>query len=452
MKMELTVNGKLYRTEVPPMKPLLAVLREDCGLTGAKEGCGEGECGACSVIMDGRLINACLVPAFQADGREILTIEGLGSSEKMDALQRAFVTAGGVQCGFCTPGMILAARALLEETPEPSEEEIKIALSGNICRCTGYEKIYDSVKLAAAEGYAKTCGKRSNLCRGEIPPKTAEGGGVYFTPTTLAEALDVYDKNRDATLIAGATDIIPDMRGGKIKPLKAIDLMRLTELQVISKEGGVIRVGSCVTNGDLLRSAAIKKYLPALWTAAARSGAPAVQNRATVGGNLATASGAADLPGLLLALNANVITESVNGAREMTLEKFIRGYRDPDLEANEIIREILIPQPKENSHQKFYKRGSRKALTLSRISLGIYAEITGGIVEEFRVGAGSMSPIPIRLPKLEAAVRGQRITPELIALAAETAENEVSPRKSPAWRKAMTANLVRRFFDELEKE
>lgn len=452
MRMELTVNGKLYRTDVPPMKLLLAVLREECGLTGAKEGCGEGECGACSVIMDGRLINACLVPAFQAAGREILTIEGLGSSKKMDALQRAFVTAGGVQCGFCTPGMILAARALLEETPEPSEEEIKTALSGNICRCTGYEKIYDSVKLAATEGYAETCGKRQNLCHGEIPPETAEGGGLYFSPTTLAEALEFYDKNRDAILIAGATDIIPDMRGGKIKPLKAIDLMRLAELQVIGKEDSVIRVGSCVTNGDLLRSAAIKKYLPALWTAAARSGAPAVQNRATVGGNLATASGAADLPGLLLALNASVVTESVNGAREMTLEKFIRGYRDPDLEANEIIREILIPQPKENSHQKFYKRGSRKALTLSRISLGIYAEITEGIVEEFRAGAGSMSPIPIRLPKLEAAVRGQRITPELIALAAETAENEVSPRKSPAWRKAMTANLVRRFFDELEKE
>lgn len=452
MRIELTVNGKLYRADVPPMKLLLAVLREDCGLTGAKEGCGEGECGACSVIMDGRLVNACLIPAFQAAGREILTIEGLGSSEKMDALQRAFVAAGGVQCGFCTPGMILAARALLEETPAPTEEEIKTALSGNICRCTGYEKIYDSVKLAVAEGYAETCGKRQNLCRGDIPPETAEAGGLYFSPTTLTEALTFYDKNRDAVLIAGATDIVPDMRGGKIKPLKAIDLTRLTELQGIGKEGGLIRVGSCVTNGDLLRSAVIKKYLPALWTAAARSGAPAVQNRATVGGNLATASGAADLPGLLLALDARVVTESVNGAREMTLEKFIRGYRDPDLEANEIIREILIPQPKENSCQKFYKRGSRKALTLSRISLGIYAEITGGVVEEFRAGAGSMSPIPIRLPKLEAVVRGRKITPDLIALAAETAENEVSPRKSPAWRKAMTANLVRRFFDELERE
>lgn len=445
MRIELTVNGKLHRTDVPPMKPLLAVLREDCGLTGTKEGCGEGECGACSVIMDGRLVNACLIPAFQAAGREILTIEGLGSSDKMDALQEAFVTAGGVQCGFCTPGMILAGRALLEENPDPGEDEIKIALSGNICRCTGYEKIYDSVRLAVAAGYPETLGQRANLCGGEFTP---EAGGQFFSPASLAEALDVYDKHRDATLMAGTTDIVPDLRSGKINPKSAIDLTRVPELRGIGKEGARIRIGACVTNGDILRDAIIKKYLPSLWTAAARSGAPAIQNRATIGGNLATASGAADLPGLLLALDASVVVESVNGAREMTLEKFIRAYREPDLEPNEILREILIPEPKINSCQKFYKRGSRKALTLSRISLGIYAEITDGVIEEFRAGAGSMSPVPIRLPKLEATVKGQKITAELISLAAETVRNEVNPRKSPAWRKAMAANLVSRFFDE----
>lgn len=450
MKIELTVNNKLYRADVPPMKLLLGVLREDCGLTGAKEGCGEGECGSCSVIMDGRLVNACLIPAFQAAGREILTIEGLGSSENMDALQQSFVEAGGVQCGFCTPGMILAARALLEENQAPAEDDIKTGLSGNICRCTGYEKIYDSVKLAIEKGYTKTLGKRENLCGGEIPPETAEGGGVFFSPASLAEALEIYDRNRDALLMAGTTDIVVDIRNGKISVNKAIDLTRLPELRKIRREGGAIRIGACATNGDLLRSGVIKQYLPALWIAAERSGAPAVQNRATIGGNLATASGAADLPSILLPLNASVVVESVNGEREMTLEKFARAYRKPDLEANEILREILIPEPKPNSCQKFYKRGSRKALTLSRITLGVYAEITDGVIEEFRAGAGSMSPVPIRLPKLEAAVRGRKITPELAALAAETVRDEVNPRKSPAWRKAIAANLVRRFFDELE--
>lgn len=452
MRMELTVNGRLYRSDVPPMKLLLAVLRENCGLTGTKEGCGEGECGACSVIMDGRLVNACLVPAFQAAGREILTIEGLGSSENMDLLQQSFVAAGGIQCGFCTPGMILAARALLEENPAPTTDEIKTGLAGNICRCTGYQKIYESVEMAIEKGYTNTFRQRGNLCSGEPPAVAHSGDELFFSPLTLSEALEIYDQNRDATLMAGTTDIAVDIRNGRIKPKKGIDLMRVPELQGISKEGDRIRIGACATNGDLLRSAVIKKYLPALWTAAAKSGAPAVQNRATVGGNLATASGAADLPSVLLPLNASVIVESVDGAREMTLEKFVRAYRDPDLAENEILREILVPEPKPGSRQSFCKRGSRKALTLSRITLGIYAEISGGVIEEFRAGAGSMSPTPIRLPKLEAAVKGQKITPELVSLAAETVRDEVNPRKSPAWRKAMAANMVRRFFDELGRQ
>lgn len=449
MRIELTVNGKLERVDVPPMKLLLAVLREDLGLTGSKEGCGEGECGACSIIMDGRLINACLVPAFQAAGREILTIEGLGTSEKMDILQKAFVTEGGVQCGFCTPGMILAARALLEENPAPSQEEIKIALSGNICRCTGYEKIYNAVDKAVADGYADTLKTRANLCAGDLPNGMDDTGSAFFSPTTLTELLELRAAHPDAVLIAGATDIVPDMRGGKMNPVKAIDLNRVPELQGIAKTGDNITIGSCVTNGDILRSPIAKKYLPALCTASARSGAPAVQNRATVGGNLATASGAADLPGVLLALDASVVVESLDGRREMSLLKFIKGYREPDLKPNEILREIVIPAPKENSVQRFYKRGSRKALTLSRISLGVYAEITNGVIEEFRVGAGSMSPVPIRLPQLESVVKGQKITPELVEKAAQTVYAEVNPRKSPAWRKTMAANLVRRFFDEI---
>lgn len=449
MRIELTVNGKLYHADVPPMKLLLDVLREDLGFKGAKEGCGEGECGACSVIMNGRLVNSCLIPAVQASGSEILTVEGLGTSENMDVLQRAFVTEGAVQCGFCTPGMILAARALLEENPTPSETDIKIALSGNICRCTGYEKIYGAIKKAVDDGYCATFRARENLCSGELPSPASGDEKNCFMPESLAEALETLDKNPDAALLAGATDIVPDIKNDKFHSIKIMDLSRIPELKGINKTGDVIRIGSCATNGDILRSAVIKKYLPALWEASSRSGAPAVQNRATVGGNLATASGAADLPSILLPLDASVVVESVSGVCEMKLEKFIRGYRDPDRGPNEIIREITVPVPSENSVQKFYKRGSRKALTLSRISLGFYAEFEGGVIWEFRAGAGSMSPVPIRLPKLEVLLRKKRLTSELVDEAAETARNEVSPRKSSEWRKAMTANLVRRFLEEL---
>ena len=450
MRIEITVNGKLLRADVPPMKLLLAVLREDFGFTGSKEGCGEGECGACSVIMDGRLVNACLVPAFQASGSEILTIEGLGTSDNMDLLQKAFVSEGGVQCGFCTPGMIMAARALLEENPAPTLDEVKTALSGNICRCTGYEKIYDAIGRAIGDGYCAALGKRQNLCEKTLPEPITESEKNFMTPENLKEALEMLNANRESHLLAGTTDIIPDMKNGRFHAEKVIDLSRVKELKGINKTGNFIRIGSCATNGDIIRSGIIKKYLPALHDASSRSGAPAVQNRATIGGNLATASGAADLPSILLPLDAKVVLESIAGTRTMTLEKFIRGYRDPDRAANEILKEILVPVPKENSVQKFFKRGSRKALTLSRISMGFYAEIEDGVITEFRAGAGSMSPIPIRLPKLEASLRGKALTEETIDTAAETARQEVNPRKSPAWRRAMTANAVRDFLNEIK--
>ncbi len=146
---ELTINGKKRKVETTPSIRLLDLLRDDLHLTGTKEGCGKGECGACTVIMNGELIASCLVLAPQADGAVITTIEGLGKGENLDPIQEAFVETGAVQCGFCTPGMILATKKLLEENSHPDEEEIKRGISGNLCRCTGYQKIFDAVKLAA---------------------------------------------------------------------------------------------------------------------------------------------------------------------------------------------------------------------------------------------------------------------------------------------------------------
>src|SRR5579863_1045598 len=133
----LTVNGQPRAVSVWPMARLLDVLREELGLTGTKEGCGEGECGACSILLDGRLTNSCLVPAVQADGAEITTIEGVASGEELDRVQQAFVECGGAQCGICTPGMIMAAVSLLRANPQPSEADIRNGLAGNLCRCTG---------------------------------------------------------------------------------------------------------------------------------------------------------------------------------------------------------------------------------------------------------------------------------------------------------------------------
>ena len=144
----LLVNGEPFAVDAYPMERLLDVLRHDLQLTGTKEGCGEGECGACSVLLDGGLVNSCLVPALQADGAHVRTIEGVAAGEQLHAVQQAFVEHGGAQCGICTPGMVLAAVSLLERTPQPTDADIRAALAGNLCRCTGYTKIFEAVLRA----------------------------------------------------------------------------------------------------------------------------------------------------------------------------------------------------------------------------------------------------------------------------------------------------------------
>ena len=146
------VNGEALTLDAYPFARLLDVLREELGLTGTKEGCGEGECGACSVLVDGELVNSCLVPAAQVQGADIRTIEGVADGERLHAVQRAMIECGGAQCGICTPGMVLAAVNLLRQKPQPSEADIREGLAGNLCRCTGYTKIFDAVVQAVREG------------------------------------------------------------------------------------------------------------------------------------------------------------------------------------------------------------------------------------------------------------------------------------------------------------
>jgi aerobic carbon-monoxide dehydrogenase small subunit len=149
VKLSFSVNGAPRAVDVPPLKRLLDLLREDLQLTGTKEGCGEGECGACSVLIDGELVNSCLVAASQVEGARVTTIEGIGAKDRLEPLQRCFIDHGGAQCGICTPGMIVAAQRFLDSGKEPTDGNIREAIAGNLCRCTGYQKIVDAIADAA---------------------------------------------------------------------------------------------------------------------------------------------------------------------------------------------------------------------------------------------------------------------------------------------------------------
>lgn len=450
MHIELTVNGELRSADVEPMTRLIDIIRNDLRLTGTKEGCGEGECGACSVIMDGRLVTSCLVPAIQAAGSSITTIEGIGTPERPSDLQVIFNEEGAIHCGFCTPGMIVAAHSLLERNPEPNDDEIRQELSGNICRCTGYGSICGAVARAASEGYGHRIEPAANLCKSRSPVFTEDEAGRYFTPKTLDEALGILNDHPGLLILSGCTDILVDTRSGRTTADRAIDIFGIPELHRIYKgDDGYIHIGGSVTNDELDNSPLINELLPALAYCARRCGGPAIQNRATVGGNLCTASGAGDLPVVLLAFDALVLLAGADGTTRMRTEDFVTGYRQTTLKPNQIVQEILIPLPAPGSRQAFFKRGSRKALTLSRVSLASYLELEQNRVRVLRFAAGSMSPIPRRLKRTEEALMGKTFDAALIERAGDLAAEEISPRKQTAYRKKITGNLVRRFFEEI---
>lgn len=450
MHIELTVNGELRSADVEPMTRLIDIIRNDLRLTGTKEGCGEGECGACSVIMDGRLVTSCLVPAIQAAGSSITTIEGIGTPERPSDLQVIFNEEGAIHCGFCTPGMIVAAHSLLERNPEPNDDEIRRELSGNICRCTGYGSICGAVARAASEGYGHRIEPAANLCKSRSPVFTEDEAGRYFTPKTLDEALGILNDHPGLLILSGCTDILVDTRSGRTTADRAIDIFGIPELHRIYKgDDGYIHIGGSVTNDELDNSPLINELLPALAYCARRCGGPAIQNRATVGGNLCTASGAGDLPVVLLAFDALVLLAGADGTTRMRTEDFVTGYRQTTLKPNQIVQEILIPLPAPGSRQAFFKRGSRKALTLSRVSLASYLELEQNRVRVLRFAAGSMSPIPRRLKRTEEALTGKTFDAALIERAGDLAAEEISPRKQTAYRKKITGNLVRRFFEEI---
>ncbi len=156
-KIRFTINREIKEIEVEPSKTLLKMLREDLDLIGVKEGCGAGECGACTVMVDNKPVNSCLILAIEADGKKIVTIEGLSDGINLDPLQESFIKHNALQCGYCTPGMIISARALLNRNSDPSEEDIKEALAGNLCRCTGYQRVIDAVLDAAGKGRGNKC-------------------------------------------------------------------------------------------------------------------------------------------------------------------------------------------------------------------------------------------------------------------------------------------------------
>jgi xanthine dehydrogenase small subunit len=447
-----TVNGQPVEAAVPGGRRLLDVLRLDLGLTGSKEGCGEGECGACSVLLDGEVVDSCLVPVCQVEGREVRTVEGLATGGRLDPLQAAFVEAGGVQCGICTPGMLMAGRAFLDSGnagATPTDAAIREAIAGNLCRCTGYGRIVEAIRLAA-EGRVSTMTAPDAMAAplaGTDRRLQDLGDPEADTPRTLAEAYALLADGGRRPL-AGGTDALVERTAGIADPRGYLDLAALDELRGIRVLDGALILGAATTYAELRRDPLIAEHASVLAEMSAEVGAAQIQNRGTLGGNIATASPAGDSLPVLLALDAEIVVGGVRGERTLPAASFFPAYRRTALAADELILRIRIPLVPDRT-VAFRKVGTRRAQAISVVVLAVAWRWEDGLWRDVRVALGSVAPTPIRARATEAALEGMPPTAEVAAVAAATLAADIAPvddvRSTAEYRRAVAGRILHRI-------
>jgi carbon-monoxide dehydrogenase small subunit/xanthine dehydrogenase small subunit len=433
----LAVNGRPRRLRVRTDQRLLDVLREDLRLTGAKEGCGKGECGSCTVSVNGRPIVSCLMMAFQADGTAVETIEGLADGAALDRLQEAFLDTGGAQCGICIPGMIMAGKAVLDAHPHPTPAEVREGLGGNLCRCTGYTKIFAAVSEAAARPV------RPAAPRAPAPEPAAP---TYYRPRSLEEALEILvQRGGELRPLAGGTDLLVAAKDGRRSRSSFFDLSLVPELSGIEELPEHVRIGALATHAEMAGSALLKKYAPALPIGCSWVGGPQIRNRGTLGGNLAHGSPAADTVPALYVADAVVEAVSVSDRREIPIAEFFTGPGKTVLASDELIVAVRIPK-RAGVHAAFLRLGQRQAQAISKVSVAVAMSFRDGRPDWVRVALGSVAPTVIRAPRTEAALLGGGYDALKTALGAvgEEARPIDDLRSTREYRRAMTAVLLQR--------
>ena len=450
MSIICTINGKNTEIHGPSDRRVVDILREDLALTGTKEGCGAGECGACTILVDGEPRLSCLMTAAQLYDKAITTIEGIGESDSLHPVQEAFVEHGAVQCGFCTPGMVLSAVHLLNHDPEPDRNRIRRALSGNLCRCTGYVKIVDAVEAAARDNRKGAgVGNNHGLDRENLP-------NVTCSPSLPQSLGDLWSMMRDlpeAAVYAGGTDLLVKIRSGSIPPKRLICLERIQELKGVVDHGNQLVILAATTFSQLLQEPAITKHLPILAEAIACLGSPLIRNMGTIGGNVCTASPAGDTLAPLYALNARVELASEAGVRSLPIDQFIRGPGQTVLKTGEILSAIHIEKPHPEAIQHFEKVGRRNALACSMASMAAIIRLSdAGIVIAASLAWGSVGPTVITCPEAANRLIGQPLSADRLAEAAAIVKKAVCPitdiRATADYRRTVAGNLLFRLCDQ----
>ncbi|HWJ66437.1 MAG TPA: FAD binding domain-containing protein [Nocardioides sp.] len=471
----ITVNGdEVPLAGVPAHTTTLDWLRGR-GLTGAKEGCAEGECGACSVLVarpgtdpdagaatEWTAVNACLVPVAALDGQEVVTSEGLGTSHALHPVQQELAVRGGSQCGYCTPGFVCSLAAEFyrpgrtatgspgggcDHEHGPNGVDLH-ALSGNLCRCTGYRPIRDAAyALGSPEAGDALAARQQQPPPEPRPTRVAVDGHEFVRPATLAEALDLLVERPDAQVVAGSTDwgVEVNIRGRRAPLVVAVD--RLAELRDLSYGDDHVEIGAALTLTEVERR--LDGRIPLLAEVFPQFASRLIRNSATIGGNIGTGSPIGDLPPALLALDADVVLASPRGERVVPLADYFTGYRKTVRAADELIRAVRLPLPLAPV-TAFHKIAKRRFDDISSVAVGFALEVVDGTVLRARVGLGGVAATPIRAVATEDALAGRAWTEETVRRAAAVLAGEGTPmddhRASASYRSAMLGQSLLRLF------
>ncbi len=435
--MDFLLNGQAVKAGGwEPHTTLLDFLRSR-GLTGAKEGCAEGECGACTVVLvrpsgSGSAyvpVNSCLMFLPMVAGHEVYTVEALAAAGRLAGCQREIAERGGSQCGYCTPGFVMSLFADEYRTGREGPCDPH-SMSGNLCRCTGYRPLGDA---ARAIGAAPDDAFRRRLARPAPELRAIECEG-FARPASIAECFRLLE-NPDARLIAGGTDLAVESNLRFRRYPYLVSLEALPELKVLRETAEAIEIGAGVPLAEIdLPHLVWREWLELF-------ASPQIRNRATLGGNLATASPIGDGAPLLLALDARVRIAGSLGERILPLDKFFQGYRKTALARGEVLVSILIPKPLPPI-ARFYKAAKRRLDDISTVAACFAIHADGSM----RVAYGGVAPTPIR------AYEAERVLPGSIPRALEILGRTLQPisdhRGSAAYRLALSQRLLEKFFWE----